>query len=273
MSSEKEKKDTSWRHKLYVVIFEAETPMGKYFDVALMWAILLSITVICLESIKSINSEYGEALHVIEWTLTSVFLIEYFLRVISVRKPLSYILSFYGLIDLFAILPPFLTPFFSGARSLMVIRSIRLLRVFRLLKLGRYSGEADVLAKALRSGRHKVTVFLMAVFTIALFMGAVMFAVEGEQSGFTSIPKGMYWAIVTMTTVGYGDLAPQTDLGRAIASLLMVMGYGIIAVPTGIVSAEMVATSASSSTRTCSSCMKEGHNIDALFCRICGSKL
>ena len=262
-----------WKAKLYTVIFEAETPSGKMFDILLIWAIILSIGTICLESIKGVKASYGPTLFIIEWIFTGLFTLEYFLRILSLKKPTSYIFSFYGIIDLLAILPSFLSFFIGGAHSLTVIRSIRLLRIFRLLKLSRYMGEAEVLTKALISGRHKITVFLMAVFTVALFMGAVMYVVEGEEHGFTSIPKGIYWAIVTMTTVGYGDLAPQTDLGRFLASILMVMGYGIIAVPTGIISVELANVTNNKTTRTCSSCMLEGHTVDAVFCRACGSTL
>lgn len=263
----------SWRDRLYIVIFEAETPKGRLFDLLLIWAILISVAIICAESVKSIKDSYGPILLSIEWFFTALFSIEYILRIISLKKPSSYIFSFFGIIDLLAILPSFLGLFFGGAQSLMVIRSIRLLRIFRLLKLTRYIGEAEILKKALLAGRHKIIVFLMAVFTIALFMGAVMYVVEGEKSGYTSIPQGMYWAIVTMTTVGYGDLAPQSDIGRAVASFLMVMGYGIIAVPTGIVSVEIANVTNNKNTRVCSNCMLEGHTIEALYCRACGFKL
>lgn len=263
----------SWREKLYIIIFEAETPKGRAFDLLLIWAILLSIAVICLESIKSIKADYENIFFFLEWIFTGLFSLEYFLRVLSLKKPSSYIFSFYGIIDLLAIIPSFLGLFVGGAHSLMVIRSIRLLRIFRLLKLSRYIGEAEVLSRALLSGRHKIAVFLMAVFTIAIFMGAVMYVIEGEASGFTSIPKGIYWAIVTMTTVGYGDLAPQTDLGRFLASILMVMGYGIIAVPTGIISVEIANVTKNQTTRTCPNCMLEGHTMKANFCRSCGSRL
>lgn len=262
-----------WRKKLYTVIFEAETPAGRLFDILLVWAILLSVVVVCLESIREVKASYGPILLMIEWFFTILFSVEFLLRIISIRKPSSYLFSFYGAVDLLAILPSYLGLFFIGAHSLMVIRSIRLLRVFRLFKLTRYIGEGEVLIKALSSGRHKIMVFVMAVLTIALFMGALMFVVEGESHGFTSIPKGMYWAIVTMTTVGYGDLAPQTDLGKIIASALMIMGYGIIAVPTGIVSVEMANVTKNKTTRTCQSCMLEGHTLEANYCRACGVHL
>ena len=263
----------SWRKKLYIIIFEAETPAGKLFDVLLIWAILLSICVICLESMSELKRAYGQTLSIIEWFFTILFTIEFFLRIIAVKKPSTYLTSFYGVIDILAILPSYIGLFFVGAHSLMVIRAIRLLRIFRLFKLTRYVGEAEVLTKALFSGRHKIFVFVMAVFTLALFMGAVMFVVEGEQAGFTSIPKGMYWAIVTMTTVGYGDLIPQTDLGKTLASILMIMGYGIIAVPTGIVSVEIANATKNQTTRMCHACLLEGHATDAIFCRACAHRL
>jgi len=269
-------RNKSYREKLYTIIFEAETPAGKLFDVVLIWAILISVVIVCLESIKSFKLVYGEILFIIEWCFTILFTVEYFLRIISIKNPLNYIFSLYGIVDFLAILPNYLAPFFTGLNSLVVIRSIRLLRIFRLFKLTRYMGEAQVLQKALASSRHKITVFLFVVFTIALFMGSVMYVVEGEANGFTSIPKGMYWAIVTMTTVGYGDLAPVSDLGQTLASILMVMGYGIIAIPTGIMSVEIAnATKGTSNqtTRTCPNCLHEGHVMEARFCRMCGSKL
>lgn len=262
-----------WQKKIYTVIFEADTASGKLFDILLILAIILSVIVICLESIRDVKDSYGAALYIIEWVFTALFSIEYLLRIISIRKASSYIFSFYGIIDLLAILPSFLSLFFTGAHSLMVIRFVRILRIFRLFKLTRYVGEAEVLMKALASGRHKIMIFVMAVFSIALFMGAVMFVVEGEEYGFTSIPKGMYWAIVTMTTVGYGDLAPQTDIGRTLASILMIMGYGIIAVPTGIISVEIANAAKGQSVRICSSCKAKGHTEDAVFCSLCGNKI
>lgn len=270
--SKKEKEHGSWRDRLYTVIFEAETPLGKSFDIVLIWAILISVSAICLESVKEIRETYGQVLTVVEWSFTGLFSIEYILRVISMRKPSSYIFSFYGVVDLLSILPSYFGLFFAGAHSLMVIRSVRLLRIFRLFKLTRYVGEAEVLRKALAAGRHKIFVFIFTVFTLALFMGAVMFVVEGEDNGFTSIPMGMYWSIVTMTTVGYGDLIPQTDFGRTIASFLMIMGYGIIAVPTGIISVELANVSKGQTTKTCPNCMLEGHSEDANYCRVCGDR-
>jgi voltage-gated potassium channel len=225
--------------KVYEIIFEADTKSGKAFDIALLWLILVSLAAVCLESMEAFNAEYGAILSVIEWILTTAFTLEYILRVYSMPKSKTYIFSFYGLVDLLAILPAYLGIFVTGANSLVVIRSIRILRIFRLMKLSRYVGEAETLKKALVSSKQKITIFLLVVLTIVIFMGAVMYLIEGKENGFVSIPKGMYWAVVTMTTVGYGDLVPQTDIGKFLASFLMIMGYAIIAVPTGIVTAEL----------------------------------
>jgi len=268
-----ESSQSPWRSKLYEIIFEAETTNGKLFDVLLIFAIILSVLTVCLESIENLKVQFGTAFLYIEWIFTIGFTIEYILRLLSVQRPLSYALSFYGIIDLLAILPSYIAPFYSGAQSLHVIRSIRLIRIFRLFKLTRYVGEGEVLKRALRASRHKIIIFLFTVLSIALFSGALLYLVEGSEHGFTSIPKGMYWAIVTMTTVGYGDLAPQTDLGRTLASFIMIMGYGIIAVPTGIVTAEITHANRGTNTRTCSKCMKEGHEYDATYCRTCGEIL
>jgi voltage-gated potassium channel len=262
-----------WRKKLYTIIFEAETPPGKAFDILLLWAIVLSVFTVCLESIPAVRGEYGSLLFGLEWFFTVLFSLEYLLRLLSVRKPLAYVFSFYGLVDLLAVLPTYLSLYHVGAQSLLVIRSIRLIRIFRLFKLKSYVGEAEILNKALLASRHKITVFLVAVFSIVLFMGALMYVIEGEKSGFTSIPTGMYWAVVTMTTVGYGDLVPKSDIGKAMASLLMIMGYGIIAVPTGIVTAEIASANRNQTTRTCPNCMLEGHTPDAKYCRLCGKSL
>jgi voltage-gated potassium channel len=230
---------SKFKERVYKVIFEADTKLGKAFDIALLWLILLSLFAVSLESMEDFNSKYGDILVATEWILTGLFSLEYILRVYSMPKSSKYVFSFFGLVDLLAILPAYLGIFITGAHSLVVIRSIRILRIFRLLKLSRYVGEAEILKKALVSSKQKITIFLLVVLTIVIFMGAVMYMVEGKENGFDSIPKGMYWAIVTMTTVGYGDLVPQTDLGKFLASFLMIMGYAIIAVPTGIVTAEL----------------------------------
>lgn len=259
---------------MHVVIFEADTPAGKAFDVALLVAILLSVLVVILESVSEFHASYGGLLFLAEWLFTALFTIEYGLRIACVRRPGGYIFSFFGAVDLLAILPTFLSIFIPGAQSLLVIRALRLLRVFRIFKLARFLSEADALRQTLLQSRAKITVFLAAVFTLVVIMGSTMHLVEGPEHGFTSIPKSMYWAIVTMTTVGYGDVAPQTDLGRSIAAMLMVMGYSLIVVPTGIITAGMVqAPSRPVSTQACPECSREGHDLGAHFCKHCGAGL
>ncbi|MCZ6730783.1 MAG: ion transporter [SAR324 cluster bacterium] len=263
-----------WRLRLHVIIFEADTPAGKAFDMALLVAILSSIIVVMLDSVEDIASRYGALLGALEWMFTILFTIEYVLRLVSVSRPLRYVFSFYGVIDLMAILPTYLSLIMSGAESLLVLRSLRLLRIFRVLKLAHYLSEANVLASALRSSGPKVLVFLGTVLSLVLIMGTMMYLVEGEENGFTSIPRSMYWAIVTMTTVGYGDIAPQTVLGQVLASVVMILGYSIIAVPTGIVSAELGKVSREKvSTRACLECSLEGHDADARHCKYCGAAL
>jgi len=264
--------ETHWRHRLHEIIFEADTPAGKAFDVALLVAILLSIGAVLLESVASIRERWGGPLRVAEWALTIAFTLEYFVRLICVRRPLRYAFSFFGIVDLLAILPTYVSLVFAGAQSLLVIRALRLLRVFRVLKLAHFLGEAQQLTVAMRASARKILVFLSAVLTLVLIMGSVMYLVEGEASGFTSIPQSIYWAIVTMTTVGYGDIAPQTVLGKFLASIVMIMGYGIIAVPTGIVTVEL-SRGRKVSTQACLSCSADGHVPGARFCHACGEPL
>jgi voltage-gated potassium channel len=263
-----------WRAKLHEVIFEAETPAGKAFDVALLIVIVLSVVAVMLESVPGIRAEYGPALRAIEWIITILFTIEYILRLLSVGHPLRYARSFFGLVDLLAILPTYLSLFIAGTQSLLVIRALRLLRVFRVLKLAHFVGEARMLHAALRASSRKIIVFLGAVLMIVLIVGSLMYLIEGPEHGFTSIPESVYWAIVTMTTVGYGDIAPQTFFGKVLASLVMILGYGIIAVPTGIVTVE-VASALKTSTRTdaCPECGADDHATDAKFCKYCGAEL
>jgi voltage-gated potassium channel len=263
------------RNKIYEIIFEAETKSGKAFDVILLWLIVLSVLTVCLESVKSLSQEFGDIFIYLEWIFTIIFLIEYLLRLYCIKKPLGYAFSFFGLVDLFAILPGILGLLIPGGSSLLVIRGFRLLRVFRLFKLGRYIGEADVLKQALKASRYKISVFLIAVMSLAITVGTLMYLIEGGQNGFTSIPRSIYWAIVTMTTVGYGDIAPQTTLGQMLASLVMIMGYGIIAVPTGILSVELSEAykQQPSNTNTCQYCVAEGHAPDSIYCRLCGHQL
>jgi voltage-gated potassium channel len=262
---------TGWRAWLNEVIFGTDTWLGRAFDVVLLVVVLLSVTAVCLESVQSIALEYRAPLRAFEWAVTGIFSVEYVLRLLCVQKPVRYARSFFGIVDLLSILPTYASLFFPGTHSLLVIRGFRLLRVFRVFKLVRISGEASLLVEAIRKSQAKMVAFLGAVLTIALIMGALMYLVEGAENGFTSIPRSIYWAVVTMTTVGYGDIAPNTVLGQFIAACLMIIGYGIIAVPTGIVSAEMVQIGRS--TLACTACERVEHARDARFCRHCGEPL
>jgi len=263
-----------WRAKLHEIIFEADTPAGKTFDLLLIICILASIVAVMLESVAPIREQYGRYLYGVEWFFTIVFTIEYILRLICVGRPAKYATSFFGVIDLLAVIPTYLDLFVPGSRFLLVIRVLRLLRIFRVLKLVKYVRDADTLLRALRGGRRKITVFLFAVITIAVIMGSAMYVIEGEAHGFTSIPLSIYWAIVTMTTVGYGDLSPATAFGQTVAAMLMILGYSIIAVPTGIVSAEMARSRFGKvTTQSCPECSAEGHDSDASHCKHCGAVL
>jgi voltage-gated potassium channel len=267
---------TPLRARLFEIIFEADTPGGKAFDVALLLAITLSVAAVMLESVAPIRARFGRLLYVVEWIFTILFTVEYAVRLACVKRPLRYARSFFGVIDLLAVLPTYLSVFVFGAQSMLVIRVIRLLRIFRIFKLTRFLGEARTLTVAMRASRHKIVVFLGAVLSIVTIMGALMYLIEGPESGFTSIPRGVYWAIVTMTTVGYGDIAPRTVVGQGVAAFVMILGYAIIAVPTGIVSAELVQAAAkpvSGTTRACPGCGREGHDHDATHCKYCGGEL
>ncbi|MCB9358997.1 ion transporter, partial [Candidatus Woesearchaeota archaeon] len=255
------------------IIYEADTPSGLAFDIVLLFAIIASVIAVVLESVPSFQAAHGSLFRVIEWTFTILFTIEYALRIYCIKKPKSYIFSFFGIIDFLSIIPTYLSLMFVGAQMFLVLRILRLLRVFRILKLSRYVVQADILWKALKESRYKIIVFLFTVVSIALVMGAIMYIVEGPQNGFESIPHGMYWAIVTLTTVGFGDIVPHTILGQFIAGFLMILGYGIIAVPTGIVSVELAKVSGISTRNSCENCGKEGHDSDAKFCKYCGEKL
>jgi voltage-gated potassium channel len=264
----------AWRHRMHEVIFEADTPAGKAFDVALLLAIVLSVVAVLLESVAEIRAQYGSLLRSVEWFFTILFTIEYVLRLASIRRPMRYAVSFFGLVDLLAIAPTYLSFFIVGSQSLLVIRALRLLRIFRVLKLAHFLGEAHLLYAALRASGRKIVVFLGAVLAVVLIVGAAMYLIEGPENGFTSIPQSVYWAIVTMTTVGYGDLAPQTVLGKALASVVMILGYGIIAVPTGIVSVEIAGSlKSATNTQACTECGKEGHATDARYCKYCSAAL
>lgn len=265
-----------WRRKLHEVIYEADTFAGKAFDVVLLVVILVSIIVVMLESVKSINAEYNEIFYITEWVITVIFTIEYILRIISIKKPKNYIFSFYGIIDFISTIPTYLTLFAGGYNFLLAVRALRLLRIFRILKISRYVGEANKLTLALRHSRPKILVFLFAVFLITIIAGTVMYLVEGEAGGFDNIPLSIYWCIVTLTTVGFGDIAPVTPLGRFIASFIMITGYGIIAVPTGIVSAEYSKASEKAepvNTQVCPHCNESKHLDKAVYCHNCGNLL
>ncbi|GAA4970965.1 ion transporter [Algibacter aquimarinus] len=273
---EKPKKHT-WRFRLHEIIYEADTPAGKFFDIVLFIAIIVSIIFVMLESIEEIDKKYHDILNTAEWVITVLFSIEYIARIVSVKKPTKYIFSFYGIIDLLSTIPKYLSFFLVGSHSLVALRALRLLRVFRILKLTRYIGESTNLIRALRLSRAKIILFMMFVFILCVILGTIMYLVEsGQDSGFTSIPRSVYWAIVTLTTVGYGDIAPATALGQLIASVIMLMGYAIIAVPTGIVSAEMIRTnkrSIETNTQTCQYCMARKHRDNAEYCYNCGELL
>ncbi len=264
-----------WRETLRVIMFEADTPAGKAFDVALLVTILISVTVVMVESVAPLKARFGRELDIAEWTFTTLFTVEFVLRLLAVRRPLRYASSFFGIVDVLAIAPTYLSLLVPGAESMLVIRGLRLLRVFRVFKLGRFLGSASLLTRALLASRHKVIVFLGTVLILVTILGAAMYLIEGEENGFTSVPAAVYWAIVTMTTVGYGDITPQTAAGKTLAALVMVLGYSIIAVPTGIVTAEIVETAVGGrvSSRCCPECLSEGHLMEARFCKDCGATL
>lgn len=264
----------TFRGKIYKVIFEAETAEGKVFDVLLLIMILASVTVVSLESIVTLRKHYLGYFTALEWGFTILFTIEYLLRIYSTPKPIKYIFSFFGIVDLLSIIPTYLSLFVIGSQYLLVVRVLRLLRIARIFKLTRFINEGQVLTRALRASITKILVFIGTVLTIVVIVGSIMYIVEGSKSGFTSIPTSIYWTIVTLTTVGYGDIAPQTPLGQILASFIMIMGYGIIAVPTGIVSVEMARSDKEiAATRVCANCHKEGHAVDAKFCNNCGFRL
>ncbi len=263
-----------WRHKLHTIIFEAETPAGRAFDVGMLITIVLSVLVVVFESLTPVRRAYGELLWVLEWGFTLLFTVEYALRLLSVGRPLRYAVSFYGVVDVLSIVPTYLSLLMPGTQYLLVIRILRLLRVFRVLKLAAYLSEAEHLGQALLATRRKISVFLLTVVTVVVIVGAIMYVVEGEANGFTDIPTSIYWAVVTLTTVGYGDIAPKTPLGQTLAVIVMLMGYGIIAVPTGIVTLELSrANQPQVSTEACPQCGRQGHDLDARHCKYCGAPL
>lgn len=272
MKNDKEHSN-SFKHRLHEIIYEADTKAGKLFDILLLITILASIVFVMLESVQSINDEYGDFLNKAEWVITILFSIEYILRIISIKKPWKYIFSFYGIIDFISTIPKYLSFILVGSQNLAAIRALRLLRVFRILKVTRYISESNRLLIALRSSRPKIAVFLFFVLILSIILGTIMYMIEGPENGFISIPKSIYWAIVTLTTVGYGDVAPGTPLGQLIASAIMILGYAIIAIPTGIVGSEIMKSKIHTSTQACPSCMRDNHNDDAIFCYHCGDKI
>lgn len=284
----KANKQNNWKVKLHEIIYEADTPAGKLFDIILLLLIITSIILVMLESVEEFAAKYIDFLNAAEWVITILFTIEYIARITVVNQPKKYIFSFYGVVDLLSTIPKYLSFFILGSHSLIAFRALRLMRVFRILKLARYVGESNNLIKALRASRAKIAVFVFFVLIVCVILGAVMYIVEsGQDSGFTSIPRSVYWAIVTLTTVGYGDIAPATALGQLISSIIMIIGYGVIAIPTGIVSVEYsknykentqtikkpTVKQIRTNTQTCSNCLETDHDNDANFCKTCGNNL
>lgn len=264
----------SVQHRLHEIIFEADTRPGKWFDVILILSILSSVLIVMLDSVTAFSEHYGSFFYLMEWGFTLLFTVEYILRLSCVIYPLKYAFSFLGLVDLLAILPTYISLLVPGSQYLIVIRVLRVLRVFRVLKLASYLGEASILVRALRASKRKIIIFLLTVLTLVVIFGSLMYLIEGSENGFTSIPRSIYWAIVTMTTVGYGDISPKTNLGQALASVIMIIGYAIIAVPTGIVTAELgFASQKEISTQACPECMAQGHDVDAVYCKVCSARL
>ncbi len=263
-----------WREHLHEVIFEADTPAGKLFDVTLLVLICVSVLAVILDSVAGVKARYGAMLQAIEWIFTILFTAEYLLRLLCVRRPLNYARSFLGVVDLLAIAPTYLSLLVPGTQTLLVIRAFRLLRVFRIFKIAAYVQELSALTRAVRASGAKITVFLFTIVVLVLILGTAMYVIEGPTSGFDNIPRGIYWAVVTITTVGYGDLAPRSVLGQAVAAMAMVIGYSLIIIPTGIFSAELVrATRKSITTQGCPECTREGHDADAVFCKHCGARM
>ncbi len=270
-----QKSRLSWRTKLHETIYESNTTAGKIFDIALLFFIMASIMVVMLDSIPLNHQRYGQAFFIIEWIFTGLFTIEYVLRLVCLKRPLRYVFSFLGMIDLLAIIPSYLSIFLAGTQSLLVFRALRLLRVFRIFKLTHFLTEIEFLKSSLATSMKKISIFMLVVLSTVIIMGSVMYLVEKGENGFESIPDSIYWAIVTITTVGYGDISPVTPLGKFIASIMMFIGYGIIAVPTGIITTNMAmaARNKKQGHETCPGCGKEGHEPDAQFCKYCGSRL
>ncbi|OZG72908.1 ion transporter [Hahella sp. CCB-MM4] len=262
------------RQKLYIIIFHANTPMGKAFDIALIAGIMISVFTVMLDSVQELHTQYGRWFAVTEWVFTILFTIEYLVRIYCIERPVRYIFSFYGVVDLLSILPSYLSLLLPGSQYWLVVRILRVLRVFRILRLARYVSQANLLMHAIRQSRQKITVFFFSVMVLVIVFGCVMYMIETPEDGFTSIPRSIYWAIVTLTTVGYGDISPRSDLGQAVAALVMLMGYAIIAVPTGIFTAELSNVLRGDVLRQdCQRCLKSVHDKDAVYCSRCGEKL
>ena len=264
-----------WQLQLHEIIYESETTAGKMFDVALLACILISIIIVMLDSVITLHNKYGDFFYKMEWIFTGIFTIEYILRLICIRYPLKYVFSILGIIDLLAIIPSYLSVFGIGSQSLLVLRALRLLRIFRIFRLVHFLSEMRFLSVAVVNSMRKISIFILFVITSVVILGSIIYLVEGQTNGFTSIPQSVYWAIVTITTVGYGDIAPVTPLGKLIASFIMLLGYGIIAVPTGIVTTEMALAvkNRGQDNRACPSCGREGHDQDAKFCKYCSGEL
>ena len=262
-------------NRLYEIIFEADTPAGKLFDVTLLIVILISVSLVMLESVPGIDARYHSQLKIMEWIITGIFTAEYILRILIVHKPLRYVFSFFGIIDFLSVIPTYLSLFVFGYQSLVVIRMLRLLRIFRILKLTLYTQAGRLLMRAMWARREKISVFIFFVLIIVVIMGTIMYLIEGETSGFKSIPLSIYWAIVTLTTVGYGDISPSTPLGQFMASIIMILGYAIIAVPTGIITSDMAGGRFRKRTKhlVCEECLYEGNPMNAQYCLKCGHKL
>lgn len=264
----------SWRERLYVIIFFTSTPAGRRFDTALLIVIFASLVVVMLDSVAAVKQQHGALLATLEWTFTALFALEYLMRIYSHPEPRKYIFSFYGAIDLLSVVPAFIALLYPDAQYLLIVRVIRMLRVFRVLKLTPYLSQANFLLVALRGSRQKIIVFLLSVSTLVIVYGTLMYVIEGPENGFTSIPMSIYWAVVTLTTVGFGDIVPHTALGKAVATLVMITGYSIIAVPTGIFTAELAnAMRGEGLQLNCPSCRKDSHEASAAFCSQCGSQL
>ena len=261
------------RAKLHEIIFEADTKNGKIFDIVLLVAILISVFGVILSSVDSVEKDFGNILRFSEWIFTFLFTIEYILRIYCIKKPIKYIFSFMGIIDFLSIIPTYLVFLYPPIHVLVDIRAIRLIRVFRVFKLSRYLRGANIMHIALKSSRPKIIVFLLSVVLIVIILGTLMYIVEGQKNGFENIPKSIYWSVVTLTTVGYGDVVPLTTVGKFLASIIMILGYGIIAVPTGIVSAAIAKSASKITTQSCRVCSKEGHDLDAKHCKFCGANL